>query len=69
MTYSVEMGSGAIMYQASFTRICSANQKLTEGGYTSHKHNFIFLNKESRPERNVGCTRNWRSKEDELNKK
>jgi hypothetical protein len=54
VNYALEMGSGTIIHIPSFLKIESAIQKLM-GGYIdiqtarrSHKHTFIFQNKESR---------------------
>jgi hypothetical protein len=61
MKYSVEIGSGAMIYIPSFTKFGSATQKFMGGNtdtwraWRCHKTTFILQKKENRLKRNEGC--------------
>jgi hypothetical protein len=61
MKYSVEMGSGAMIYKPSFIKICSGIQKLIGGGrYTDKKYiakSYYGLEREARVRVPVGSSR------------
>jgi hypothetical protein len=44
MKYTVEMGSGAIIYIPSFIKIGSGNQKLIGGDSHTHRQHCDFIN-------------------------